>query len=139
MSRDDTARVLVVEDEPDLREALCDALAAARILARGVGSGAEAIDELTFEPLPDAVVLDLRLPVRGGGPAIDGWALLDWLRREGGLRHLPVVIVSGAPLEHVELAASLGVAACLRKPVRPVDLLQALLSALGAEPRKGAG
>ncbi len=131
----------MVEDDPDLRDALCDALAdtriGARIVARGVGSGAEAIDELTFEPLPDAVILDLRLPARGGGPTIDGWALLDWLRREGGLRHLPVVIVSGAPLEHVELAAARGVAACLRKPVRLTDLLQALLSALGAEPRKG--
>lgn len=133
MSRNETARVLVVEDDPDLRDALCDALATARIETRSVGTGAEAIEELTFEPLPDAVVLDLRLP------ATDGWAVLRWLRGAGGLRHLPVVVVSGAPVEHAELALAHGVAAYLRKPVHLADLVQALHLALGAEPRKGAG
>lgn len=133
MSRNETARVLVVEDDPDLRDALCDALSRARIATRSVGTGADAIEELTFEPLPDAVVLDLRLP------SIDGWAVLAWLRGEGGLRHLPVVVLSGAPVEHIELALAHGVAACLRKPVHPAELLKALLLAMGAEPRKDAG
>lgn len=133
MTRNPPARVLVVEDDPDLREALCDALAAARISTRGVGSGSEAIEELTFEPLPDALILDLRLP------GVDGWAVLAWLSRQRGLRHLPVIVVSGAPTEHIELAVTRGVVACLHKPVRPADLLRALHAAIGAEPRKDAG
>ncbi|MCO5167353.1 MAG: response regulator [Planctomycetes bacterium] len=124
--------VLVVEDDPQLRTAICDALGAARLHAVGVADGAAALDHLTFEPAPDAVVLDLRLPV------LDGWSLLAWMRREGGLRHVPVVVLSGAPLEHLELVGPFEPAACLRKPAGATELLRTLQQLLGA-PRDDGG
>lgn len=117
--------VLVVEDDPHLRTALCDALSSARMAAVGVADGGAALDHLTFEAAPDAVVLDLRLPV------LDGWALLGWMRGDAGLRHVPVVVVSGAPLEHVELVEPLEPTACLRKPVGAAELLRVLHQLLG--------
>lgn len=105
--------VLVVEDDPDLREALCELLSTQDVDVTGVGDGEQAVYWLMLQPPPRAMVLDLRLPV------INGWDLLTWLREQPEWRDLPVVVVSGAPIEHVELTLSNGPVAWLQKPVDP--------------------
>ncbi|MBX3470661.1 MAG: response regulator transcription factor [Planctomycetes bacterium] len=111
-------RVLVVEDDPDLRDALCGVLAAEPFEPVPVKSADEALDYLVFQQAPAAVILDLRLPGE-----LNGWDLLQWMRRDSDLKGVPVVVVSGAPLERVELTLDHAPRACLLKPFDPAALL----------------
>lgn len=100
-------RVLLVEDDPDLREAL-----KARLLARGclvslAGDGASAKWNLTTRRF-DAVLLDLGLPNRGG---LD---VMADVAEKGDLP--PVVVLTGADRSDQELARTLGAAFVLQKP-----------------------
>lgn len=119
--------ILVAEDDADLRATLCDALTSRWMGVTAVGSGREARDCLRFDPAPAVIVLDLRLPDG------DGWTLLRWLHDQQALRHVPVVILSGAPYEHVELAlVGRPSITYLPKPVGLVELSAAIRSAVGA-------
>jgi two-component system, OmpR family, response regulator len=112
--------ILVAEDDPELRDVLCSVLAGDSLQALGVKDGREAQLFLAYEARPGLLVLDLKLP------GLSGWELLDWLRRDIGLRDLPVVIISGAVREHVELALAYRPIACLRKPLDAGELLRVL-------------
>jgi len=63
---------------------------------------------LAHEFRPDAIVLDMSLPV------LDGWTVLDRLKRHPATRHIPVHIVSGVDERQPALLA--GAAAFVRKP-----------------------
>jgi HAMP domain-containing protein/CheY-like chemotaxis protein len=63
---------------------------------------------LAREFRPDAIVLDMTLPV------LDGWIVLDRLKRHPGTRHIPVHIVSG--VDEMQPALLAGAAAFLKKP-----------------------
>jgi CheY-like chemotaxis protein len=73
---------------------------------------------LAHEFRPDAIILDMKLPVR------DGWDVLDHLKRHPETRHIPVHIVSGG-VENGGAQAALraGAVAVLEKPVA-ADRLQ---------------
>ena len=57
--------VLVVDDDPALREALTRALRLEGFAVHAVGNGAKALEVVSTEP-PDVVVLDLMMPIVGG-------------------------------------------------------------------------
>jgi len=59
-------RILVVEDDADVREALCDILADAGHQVVGAGTGAEAIEHLRKGCRGSLVFLDLHLPDTAG-------------------------------------------------------------------------
>lgn len=120
--------VLVVEDDPALRDVLCRTFIEERLAAVGVRDGDEALDYLVFQPPPAVVVLDLRLPGE-----LNGWDILQWMRRDQGLRDVPVVVVSGAPLEHAELTLEHEPRACLQKPVDPEALLSLVREACAGQ------
>lgn len=80
-----TARVLVVEDQPELAELLAHNLRLEGLEVRTVYDGREALGaHATFAP--DLVILDLMLP------GLDGFEVLRTLR--GRSRDLPVIILS---------------------------------------------
>jgi len=63
-------------------------------------------------PLPALVLLDLKLPRRSG------LEVLEWLRRQDGLRRLPVVMLTSSRQSHdVNRAYDLGANSYLVKPV----------------------
>jgi CheY-like chemotaxis protein len=68
---------------------------------------------------PQAMSLDLRLP------DMEGWALLDYLKHDIELRHIPVQVLSGG--DAPERAFRLGAFAYLRKPVEREDLVRSML------------
>ncbi|MBI3458448.1 MAG: sigma-54-dependent Fis family transcriptional regulator [Candidatus Rokubacteria bacterium] len=70
-----SARILVVDDDPDLRETLSDRLEALGFQVTVAGSGPEALRLLREEP-PAIVLLDLVLP------GMDGMVVLGAIRRE---------------------------------------------------------
>jgi CheY-like chemotaxis protein len=75
---------------------------------------------------PDALVLDTALA------GLDGFQVLDRLRRHPGLRHLPVVMLSTMPRDvGGELAHSLGAVRFLPRPFTNTDLGEAVALALG--------
>jgi CheY-like chemotaxis protein len=119
-------RVLVVEDEADLRRLLVDSLIDEGHEVREATSGAGAL-ALLREWVPDLILLDITLP------QMDGRTFRSEQRRlPAPASQVPVVIVTGTH-DHATLAEELGAAALLRKPF-DLDELVALVETL---PRPG--
>ena len=125
-----TARVLLVEDEPLVRAALAEDLAAAG-LAVAAAPDAEAALRLAGAadaPPPDVLVTDVDL-----GPGMDGLALAAEARRRW--RTVGVVVMSGNP-ENLR-GRTLGPREqCLRKPFGPPRLVAAVHALLGRARRR---
>lgn len=107
------ARVLVVEDDPDLRAVYRTALMAAGYAVVAVEDGIDALRCLDREPAPSAVVLDIGLP------RLDGRDLGRELRARPDTRHVPIVVVTGTDLDLTGLEFD----CMIRKPVLPETLV----------------
>jgi CheY-like chemotaxis protein len=84
-------RLLLVEDHDDSRDALAlwlDHFGATVMQAR---DAEEALAVLGSEPRPDVILCDIHLP------GMDGCALLQRIKGELGLGHVPVIAVTGDP------------------------------------------
>ena len=108
--------VLVIENDPAFANILLD-------MAREKGfKGLAALDgrtgiDLAHEFHPDAITLDIDMPVT------DGWAVLDRLKHHPDTRHIPVHIISG--VDRKQQGLKLGAIAYLEKPVDKEALDQA--------------
>jgi len=113
--------VLVVEDDRELREAVCSLLADEGVPVVRADDGEEALKLLESGLRPAAVLLDLMMPGMGG---------LEFRRRQvemdHGVAEVPVVVLSAWD-EGRERAKELGVAAVLTKPVSAARLFETLL------------
>jgi signal transduction histidine kinase/CheY-like chemotaxis protein/CHASE3 domain sensor protein len=89
--------VLVVEDDPDTLRLLATTLAEHGLHVRTACNGREALDRLA-EATPDAIVLDLMMPV------MDGLTFLGHIQRDPVWSKIPVVILTAKTLEPAELA-----------------------------------
>ena len=132
MSRTDDLRILLVDDEPALRELLRITFEGADVSVTEAGSGEEALVELARR-LPDAIVLDLQLP------GISGVDLCRRLRRDSLTRELPVVVLSGSDGPELELARRSGADELVRKPFSPLELLSLVERLAGREGRVPRG
>jgi two-component system chemotaxis response regulator CheY len=99
--------VLVVDDDPDILDAICDILGGEgyRVArARHGGEALERVDELR----PDLILLDLMMPV------MDGLTFAHTLRERRLEPEIPIVVISadGNP----QKAASVGARGFLAKP-----------------------
>jgi CheY-like chemotaxis protein len=79
-------------------------------------NGLVAMDRLRQGTRPDAILLDLMMPV------MDGYQLLLELRKNATLASIPVVVITAAGNARVE-AEKLGVAGHLQKPFKVDELL----------------
>jgi CheY-like chemotaxis protein len=121
-----SALVLIVDDEPDLRQLAADLLIGHGFDVVIAQHGREALERLC-EHCPDLVLLDLNMPV------MDGWEFRAAQARlaESRLVNVPVLIFTaadGAP-EH---AATLRAVGLVEKPLNPDQLLDAVQRALRA-------
>jgi CheY-like chemotaxis protein len=113
-------RLLVVDDESDIRLSLGLALRLAGHEVVEADSGTTAVHEVERQR-PDAVLLDLRLP------DLDGWAVIERLRDLGHFPTLPVVVGSAdADPAARRRALEVGCAGYLVKPFEPGELLALL-------------
>jgi CheY-like chemotaxis protein len=110
--------VLVVDDDVDIRESIGEVLEESGYSVALAANGREALAALEAAP-PSAVLLDLMMPV------MDGWELMDELRRSGRHAALPVIVVS-ADANVKDKATQLAAHAWLRKPIHVVELLELL-------------
>ena len=128
-----TGTVLVVEDDPELRDLLVMFLQGQGHQATGAADGASALERLAEGLAPGLVLADYNLP---GATGLD---VAAQLRGVLGVR-LPVVILTGdASADTARLVAAQG-CRLLGKPVKVEDLAQVIRDALpeaGAEPAPG--
>ncbi len=74
-------------------------------------SGAGAFNDRAKFPLPNLVLLDVKMPI------LDGFEVLRWIRAQPGLRRIPVVFLSSSALNRdVDLAHELGANGYSMKP-----------------------
>ncbi len=121
MSEQAIPRILVVDDDPALRELLGEYLAGNGFAVQAVGDG-RAMREAMAATQPDLVVLDLMLPGE------DGLALARELRAQSGL---PILMLS-ARGEEIDRVVGLEVGAddYMAKPFSPRELLARLRALL---------
>lgn len=114
-------RVLVVDDDPALRELLCDYLTANGLLVDAVGDGV-AMRRALVSGMPDAIVLDLMLPGE------DGLSLARELRTHCDV---PILMLSarGEEIDRV-IGLEVGADDYLAKPFGPRELLARLRALL---------
>jgi CheY-like chemotaxis protein/HAMP domain-containing protein len=108
--------VLIVEDDPDFARVELG-MARERGFKGVVATRGDEGIRLAREVRPDAIILDMRLPVRSG------WQVLEQLKRDPETRHIPVHIVSGG-VENggANDALRAGAVAVLQKPVAQATL-----------------
>lgn len=113
-------RCIVVEDHADTREGYVEFLAMGGLSVRSAGSGEE-LRALLASEKPDAIVMDLHLPV------VDGWTLIRELKADERTRDIPVVVVSAyvRPVDRDDAFTS-GADAFIAKPCDPSLVLSEL-------------
>lgn len=111
--------ILMVEDDPAHAEIIRRNFAGFRVANRllHLGDGQQALDyfharEDADHPLPNLILLDLRLP------RVDGFEVLHTLKDTPGLRDIPVIVLStSASARDIARAYDLGANSYLVKPV----------------------
>lgn len=126
-------RVLLVEDNDDLRELLAAGLRLQGWTVRTAAGGEEALALLASGERPDVIVADLGLP------GMDGREFLRRVRRMPGLGSTPAVALTGFG-DPAEIAASLaaGFRDHVVKPVELDDLVERIRRVLAPGGEQGA-
>jgi CheY-like chemotaxis protein len=84
--------ILVVDDDDDFREALAEILTSAGYPAEQAENGEVALRRIGAEA-PGVVLLDLKMPV------LDGWGVVERMRRDPRTAHIPILILSAYGFE----------------------------------------
>jgi excisionase family DNA binding protein len=112
------ATVLVVDDDPRLRELIRVNLEYDGMTVIEAGTAEEGLRALEADP-PDLVMLDVMMP------GIDGWEMLRRVQERHGVGTIPVIMFSGKVDEaSAERAAEHGAQAFIGKPFDPTQLIE---------------
>lgn len=124
-------KILIVDDDPDLRQALRVRLRANNYETINAGDGYSALAQ-AYKEHPDLIILDLGLP------AGDGFVVLDRLQRDDKLSAIPVIVLTARDAQSTErLALQSGAAAFFQKPADNAELLGVIRATLShAEGRR---
>jgi two-component system chemotaxis response regulator CheY len=111
--------ILIVDDDPDILEALSEILEAEGYGVRRARNGSEALQRLDEDAAPHLILLDLMMPV------MDGWEFARRMREREATRAVPIIVLSADRSVSVK-AGELGARAHLAKPFDLADLLEAV-------------
>jgi DNA-binding response OmpR family regulator len=117
-----TARLLIVDDDPDVREFVTTFLSDAGYKVSAATQGEDAL-KMVKDIRPDMVIIDYAMP------GMNGAEVVVTLRQR--YPELPVLFVSGFADSHA-VESAVGTAPLLRKPFRPAQLAAAVRSMLDA-------
>jgi DNA-binding response OmpR family regulator len=119
-------RILLVDDDPTVRDSLSDVLASEGYFVIPAGNGQQALELANQSPV-DLALLDLNMPVK------NGWDTFEQLTREHPL--VPIIIVTARP-NQLFTAISAGVGALLEKPMDIPTLLLTMEKLLAETPEQ---
>jgi CheY-like chemotaxis protein len=114
------ARILVVEDDTDLRHSLAEVLEEEGCEVACATDGRDALRQLQGHAVPAAILLDLTMP------GMDGWTFRSHQRNDPRLAAIPTVVISAAFGSDPRNVAELQPAAFLPKPFELATLIAAL-------------
>ncbi|MDR2426352.1 MAG: response regulator [Endomicrobium sp.] len=111
------AKILIIDDEPFLREMLDDILSFAGYNVVKASNGKEGLQKI-FSDCPDIVLLDCSMP------EMDGYEVLTHLRKAPKFMNLPVIMLTAMTGENEEIKGfSLGLDDYITKPFKSAVLL----------------
>ena len=109
-------KILIIEDEENLVKLLSVNLKTRGFSVVAASDGEEGL-EMAFAEMPDAVILDVRLP------SIDGWEICQRLKNNEKTKHIPVIFLTAASQKKdAEKASEVGGDLYLTKPFDPLEL-----------------
>jgi len=118
------AKILIVDDDPELRMALKLRLRANHYETVSAGDGYSAI-ALAQKERPNLIILDLGLPVG------NGFNVLKRLQENDALSHIPVIVLTARDPQSNELRSlDSGATAFFQKPADNNELLQVIRASL---------
>jgi DNA-binding response OmpR family regulator len=123
------ARILVVDDEPDIRTLVQLNLELDGHEVITAANGAEAL-ELIADEIPDVMLLDLMMP------EVDGWTVLETIKAAGDLdvNHIPVLMLTANDAVDARVRGGIeGAIRYLTKPFSPLVLREEVRNALDGE------
>ncbi len=110
-------RVIIAEDEPDIRDLVSFNLQRESIDTIPAKDGLEAI-EMAQNELPDLIILDLMLPER------DGFQVFKELRLDSRTKNIPILMLTAkAQLDDIIAGLELGADDYLTKPFSPKEMV----------------
>jgi len=118
-------RILVVEDQEDLRGVLRDLLAGSGYAVIEAADGQAGVAKAKSER-PDLILMDIQLPV------VDGYEATRQIKADPSLARTPIIAVSSFAMKgDEEKARSSGCYHYVTKPYSPLQLLRIVRSTLG--------
>lgn len=124
-------KILIVDDDPDLRQALRLRLRANRYEIVTAADGYSAIAQ-AYKEHPNLIILDLGLP------AGDGFVVLDRLQKDDKLSNIPVIVLTARdPQSSERVALESGAAAFFQKPADNAELLNVIRATLSQAVENG--
>ncbi len=124
----DKRKILIVDDDPDLRRGLNLRLRANQYDTVNATDGFSAMT-MAQKERPDLIILDIGLP------AGDGFVVLDRLQKAGALSAIPVIVLTARdPQNSRDRLLKAGATAFFQKPADNDELLKAIRLALGEAP-----
>lgn len=128
------ARILVIDDDPEIRSMLRQMLERVGHEVMEAGDGKAGV-ELYREQSADLIIMDIIMPVRSG------WAAIVELRRE--FPDIKIIAISGGrelgPHSYLTVAKRFGAKRIFRKPIEKEELLEAVGDLLAGKDRSSAG
>ena len=122
-----TQRILVVEDQDDLRAILRDFLTASGYDIVEAVDGGEGVAKAQSQR-PDLILMDIQLPV------LDGYEATRQIKADANLASTPIIAVSSFAMKgDEEKARASGCDGYVTKPYSPVKLLGLIRGFLGAK------
>ncbi|MFZ4813858.1 MAG: response regulator transcription factor [Phototrophicaceae bacterium] len=117
------AKILIAEDERDIRDLIQFTLSYAGHEITAVANGQDAVDQAAVL-MPDLVMLDVRMP------KLTGFDACRALKANPQLRHIPVVILSGGGDAEREVGIQVGAVDFITKPFVPDELMRSVAEIL---------
>ena len=114
--------VLIVDDDPDIRDAVGECLRYEGYDVHSAADGRDALNRLEFGLKPDVILLDLMMP------KLNGFDVLQALQSRPDWKRIPVVVVSAN--RGYEADDLVGAVSILRKPVNVDRLIEAVQQAV---------
>lgn len=115
-------RLLVVDDDPDILDAITTILATQPYMIDTARDGVECVDKVR-EDMPDLIILDLLMPKK------DGFAVVRELRENPKYVKIPILILTSVREDasrrryELETGLAMDVQDYVEKPISPMDLL----------------